>query len=1001
MSQIDLLPQVKQLLEQATSQDPVAIKSAEANLAACAEKWQIVPSLAQVYGDLTLAPQIRLAATLQLKHALDRHWKIRGGELGEQGKSIVKELFATTLLTEQNATVAMQASVIAAKIIRKDGNGSWPGLFNQLQAALGSTEDTSKHHAAMALKELIKMMKSKRLPADRKAFYQVAENLWPLAMELWVSTQKSLESSTDQHQFQCRLATTRFALKIIKCLATHGTQSPGDCPKVRVLVGHLMDQMPLLLAQFNTLQGSIGQTDGDAFEKLVTLHAKVIALLAEDYHTAMNGIQERLLQFAAEVVTQGKTKYATIPSRFLVKLMIIIKQFSAIARDPYVKEEEAATPAQLEAKQLAAKFYNEQNLTVLVRFLIRDYLQLGARELEAWESSPEEYISEEQQEVWKYDIRPCSEVLLLSLVHHYQAALVPLLVNMVSEVQNSILPACVNEGELSSNVLIADAVLNAIGLTSYELSDQVDFDSWFQSTLMPLMASKTTSKILKRRVSWLISQWVCVKFAPERRPALYELVLKMMSGGEDLVVRLESAMLLKTAIDDYKYEPSQFVDLQQTACTSLFNLLTECEECDTKMRVLYIYSLILKRQRGLMSLSIAQLSEYLPTLWAHAEQHHLLRGAIVCLLLELTLSVTSQSTNLYNLLIPILSTSCNPHSEFYIYLADDGLDLWLAVLQTAPALTAELLGLIEFIPSILQAGAENLKICFKILDCYLLLDIYQFTASPWFAAVCTMLSESFDEFTEDSQLLIVKFIGAYNLAAHAQTVAQLPGPMLQLLSHAVGLINVSIGPVLRSCVYSLVAHSMCYYKDSVAVQILENVNRHEFIGKWCLAMDSITHHDRRKISALLFIELLRGGLLEAGQMMNPIICSIVEVLSDIGIRKVGSQVEDNLILTADERTKITSKSHPAEPAELWIDLRKQRVQLTNSAYTANLVQLICELLSEETMGQAYRATVDSAVRTQLENLLTGTTEGWGTSDTGKDKLFTQTGGERLTTDSWH
>ena len=77
------------------------------------------------------------------------------------------------------------------------------------------------------------------------------------------------------------------------------------------------------------------------------------------------------------------------------------------------------------------------------------------------------------------------------------------------------------------------------------------------------------------------------------------------------------------------------------------------------------------------------------------------------------------------------------------------------------------------------------------------------------------------------------------------------------------------------------------------------------------------------------LELLRGGLLEAEQMMNPIICSIVEVLSDIGIRKVGSQVEDNLILTADERTKITSKSHPSEPAELWIDLRKQRVQLTN------------------------------------------------------------------------
>ena len=70
--------------------------------------------------------------------------------------------------------------------------------------------------------------------------------------------------------------------------------------------------------------------------------------------------------------------------------MIIIKQFSAIARDPYVtKEEESITPVQLQAKSLAAEFYNEQNLTVLVRFLIMDYLQLGQRELEAWETTPE------------------------------------------------------------------------------------------------------------------------------------------------------------------------------------------------------------------------------------------------------------------------------------------------------------------------------------------------------------------------------------------------------------------------------------------------------------------------------------------------------------------------------------------------------------------------------------------------------------------------------------
>ena len=57
----------------------------------------------------------------------------------------------------------------------------------------------------------------------------------------------------------------------------------------------------------------------------------------------------------------------------------------------------------------------------------------------------------------------------------------PQLVNMVSEVQEVILPKIDGSNKNDPNVLIADAVLNAIGLTSYELSDQVDFDSWFTS----------------------------------------------------------------------------------------------------------------------------------------------------------------------------------------------------------------------------------------------------------------------------------------------------------------------------------------------------------------------------------------------------------------------------------------------------------------------------------------------------------------------------------------
>ena len=91
-------------------------------------------------------------------------------------------------------------------------------------------------------------------------------------------------------------------------------------------------------------------------------------------------------------------------------------------------------------------------------------------------------------------------------------------------------------------------------------------------------------------------------------------------------------------------------------------------------------------------------------------------------------------------------------------------------------------------------------------------DIYQFTSSPWFGPICSILSDSWTEFTEQSQLLIVKFVGAYILAAHAASVPALPDQMLNLLSLAMvtlqktGDYNNRIGPVLRSCIYSLIAH---------------------------------------------------------------------------------------------------------------------------------------------------------------------------------------------------
>merc|ERR1719402_1427832 len=142
--------------------------------------------------------------------------------------------------------------------------------------------------------------------------------------------------------------------------------------------------------------------------------------------------------------------------------------------------------------------------------------------------------------------------------------------------------------------------------------------------------------------------------------------------------------------------------------------------------------------RGKTVTAINQLSEYLPQLWEHAGDHFLLRGAIVCSLLELTLSLASKSVQLYQLLLPVCATAVDPHSPAYIYLSEDGFDLWLAVIQTAPCSSNQILELLQVIPSVIQMGSENLKVVFQILECYLLLDFRGFLQTNFNAIISSV-----------------------------------------------------------------------------------------------------------------------------------------------------------------------------------------------------------------------------------------------------------------------
>lgn len=56
-----------------------------------------------------------------------------------------------------------------------------------------------------------------------------------------------------------------------------------------------------------------------------------------------------------------------------------------------------------------------------------------------------------------------------------------------------------------------------------------------------------------------------------------------MEPTEDLVIRLSSAVTLRSALDDFEFNAEQFLPYLERSFSLLFTLLKETEECGTKV----------------------------------------------------------------------------------------------------------------------------------------------------------------------------------------------------------------------------------------------------------------------------------------------------------------------------------------------------------------------------------------------------------------------------------
>ncbi|ELK31209.1 Importin-11 [Myotis davidii] len=963
---------VLQVLTQATSQDTALLKPAEEQL----KQWETQPGfysvLLNIFTNHDLDVNVRWLAVLYFKNGIDRYWRrVAPHALSEEEKSTLRAGLITNF-NEPINQIATQIAVLIAKVARLDCPRQWPELIPILIESVKVQDDLRQHRALLTFYHVTKTLASKRLAADRKLFSDLASGIYNFACSLWnhhTDTFLHHVSSGNEAAALNSLERTLLSLKVLRKLTVNGFVEPHRNMEVMGFLHGIFDR----LKQFLECSRNV-DTDTvfrDKLEKTIILFTKVLLDFLDQHPFSFTPLIQRSLEFSVSYVFTEVGEGVTF-ERFIVQCMNLIKMIVKNYAYKPSKNFEDSSPETLEAHKIKMAFFTYPTLTEICRRLVSHYFLLTEEELTMWEEDPEGFTVEETGgDSWKYSLRPCTEVLFIDIFHEYNQTLTPVLLEMMQRLQG---PTNVED---MNALLIKDAVYNAVGLAAFELFDSVDFDQWFKNQLLPELqvTHNRQYKPLRRRVIWLIGQWVSVKFKSDLRPMLYEAICNLLQD-QDLVVLFLNYSL---PVDDFEFRTDQFLPYLETMFTLLFQLLQQVTECDTKMHVLHVLSCVIERVNMQIRPYVGCLVQYLPLLWKQSEEHNMLRCAILTTLIHLVQGLGADSKNVYPFLLPVIQLSTDVSQPPHVYLLEDGLELWLVTLENSPCITPELLRIFQNMPPLLEQSSENLRTCFKIINGYIFLSSTEFLQT-YATGLCQSFCELLSDITTEGQVQVLKVV-ENALKVNPVLGSQMFQPILPCVFR--GIIEGERYPVVMSTYLGVMGRVLLQntsFFSSLLTVMAHKCNQEmdqllgNMIEMWVDRMDNITQPERRKLSALALLSLLPSDNSVIQDKFCGIINIAVEGLHDVMTEdpETGTH-KDCMLMSHLEEPKATEDEEP--PTEQ--DKRKKMLALKDPVHSVSLQQFTYEKLKaqQELLGeqgfQSLMETVDTEIVTQLQEFLQG------------------------------
>lgn len=893
---------VLEVLQRASSQNPEILKPAETKL----REWEDQPGfytvLFNVISNHSIDLNVRWMAVLYFKNGVDKYWRKNApGAISEEEKATLRQSLVSNLREPINQ-IATQLAVLVSKVARLDCPREWPELFPTLLQAVESNDRLIQHRALLMLHHVVKSISSKRLAGDRKIFRDFTASIYAYILNLWNNFTEAflrdIHSNQAAELITENLEKALLSLRILRKLTVHGFRKPSESQDAMCFLKVIFERAKSALEARKQLKGK-GIYLLELCEKFIIHLTKILLAVLDTHPLSFVDFIQPTLEFTICFLFTPEGANLTF-GRFVIQCFNLIKGILlCVEYKPAKIVHMTKDPETLRAHEIKMAFFQPNILTEICRKIVTHYLLLTQDDLAMWDADPETFATDECGESWKYSLRPCIETVFVTLFHEFVKTLAPVLMELI-ESSNCL----VSPDDLPA-ILRKDAIYNAVGLAGFDLYEEIDFDQWFTNTLTQELKVKDNNyRIIRKRVAWLIGNWTGIKFTQELRPAMYMTTLNLLHADEDMAVRLTASTTLRHAIDDFDFNNEQFRPYLEPAFNLLFNLLKEANECDTKMHILNIMTVIIERVGLEIRPHSAVLIQYLPLLWQDSEEHNMLRCAIVATLVQLVKALNEVIPSIYPFLLPVIQMGTDTSTDAVVYLLEDTLELWLAVLENSRTMTTEYMQLFSNMPALLEYSSENLRLCLLIIQAHILLapeETLKTQAIPVIATCDSLLAD----LRSDGILILMRIVETCIRAAPSVAVETIKPILPRIFG---GIYRGDECPLVTSMYLSILARvllaSFAVFNEILArlSQMLNETAQNIFnkiLDVWISKTSALSLPERRKLLGIALTSLLTVQSNSVLERFPGIIKNVVEILNDITHTDENGTGFDSMVLTGE------------------------------------------------------------------------------------------------------